>query len=95
MKVKQGESLILLFLFIDKSMKRFHQELSMDLVSHDGILKNNASRHFPFTSMPEAGVRFYCAVIIKCASFGNKECAIATIHTLPETVSPIPVLDIH
>ena len=45
-KVEQGESVIWLFLKINlpttTSMKRSRRELSIDMVVHSGILKNNA-----------------------------------------------------
>jgi len=66
MEVKQGESVIWLFLKINLSTsistKRSRRELSIDIVVHRGAFKNNQITLFScFTLIPETGVGFYCA----------------------------------
>jgi len=64
--VKQGESVIWLFLKINISitisMKRSRQELSIDMVIHWGIFKYKEIALLPcFTFIPKtAGLSFYC-----------------------------------
>jgi len=57
MKVKQGESVIWLFLKINLlttiSMKRPRRELSIDMVVHGGILKKNITFFPCFTFIPK------------------------------------------
>jgi len=66
MKVKQEESVMWLFLKIKPSttisMKRSRRELSIDMVIHRGIFKNNQITLSRFTFIPKTGVSFHCAL---------------------------------
>jgi len=69
MKVKQGERVISLFLKINLStsisMKRSRRELSIDMVIHRNIFKNNQVKLSPcFTFIPKTGVSFYCVHLV-------------------------------
>jgi len=64
-KVKQEESVTGVFLKINLSttisMKRSRHELSIDMVIHRAIFRNNHFKLFPyFTFIPKTGVNFYC-----------------------------------
>jgi len=64
MELKQGESVISLFLKINLSttipMKRSGRELSIDVVIHMGIFKNSQIRLLPcFASIPTTEVSFH------------------------------------
>jgi len=65
MKVKQGKSVIWLFLKINlsttTSMKRSRRELSIDIVIQRGIFQNNQTTLFSsFTFILKTEVIFYC-----------------------------------
>jgi len=64
MKMKQGESVIWLFFLINLSttisINRPRRELTIDMVIHSGIFKNNQIALFPFfIFIPETGVSFF------------------------------------
>jgi len=67
MTMKHGETSIWLFLKINLSttisMERSRRELSIDVVIHKGILKNNQITLFPrFTFIHKTGENFNCEV---------------------------------
>jgi len=69
MKVEQGESAMSLLLKINRStttsMKTSRRELSIEMVIHRSIFKNNQITHFScFTFISTTGVSFYCAPVL-------------------------------
>jgi len=69
MEVKVRESVIWLFLKINLSttiaMNGSRRELSIDIIIHWGIFKNNPISLFPcFTFIPKTGVSFYCVYVV-------------------------------